>query len=136
MELIMEDVSNINRVELEFSINTSPHLLFNRLSTPSGLAEWFADDVNLSGKVFTFIWENTQQEAELIEKKENKSLKFRWVKEGANSKNFFSFRLSPQDLGKEISLQVIEQLDDNEDLEEAISLWNSQIGDLKRVLGV
>lgn len=136
MELIMEDVSNINRVELEFSINTSPHLLFNRLSTPSGLAEWFADDVNLSGKVFTFIWENTQQEAELIEKKENKSLKFRWVKEGVNSKNFFSFRLSPQDLSKEISLQVIEQLDDNEDLEEAISLWNSQIGDLKRVLGV
>ncbi len=132
----MEDVNTINRVDLEFTINTSPQLLFNRLSTPSGLAEWFADDVNLSGKVFTFIWENTQQKAELIEKKENKSLKFRWIKEDSNPKIFFSFRLSPHDLTKELSLQVIEQLDDNEDLEDAISLWSSQIGDLKRILGV
>jgi len=132
----MDNVKTTNRIELEFTINTSPHLLFNRLSTPSGLAEWFADDVDLSGKIFTFIWEDTQQKAELIEKKENKSLKFRWMKEGDNSKNFFSFRLSPHDLTKELSLQVIEQLDDNEDIEEAISLWSSQIGDLKRALGV
>lgn len=132
----MEEVSTINRVELEFTINTSPHLLFNRLSTPSGLSEWFADDVNLSGKTFTFVWENTQQKAEMLEKKENKSVKFRWLKEGANPKNFFSFRLSPHELTRELSLQVIEQLDDNEDVEDAISLWNSQIGELKRILGV
>ena len=132
----MEDVSTLNRVELEFTINTSPHLLFNRLSTPSGLAEWFADDVNLSGKTFTFVWDNTQQKAELLEKKENKSIKFRWLKEGSNPKNFFSFKLSSHDLTRELSLQVIEQLDDNEDIEDAISLWNSQIGDLKRILGV
>lgn len=65
----MEGISTLNRIELEFTINTSPQILFNRLSTPSGLSEWFADDVNLSGKVFTFVWENTQQKAELIEKK-------------------------------------------------------------------
>lgn len=132
----MEEVNTLNRVELEFTINTSPQLLFNRLSTPSGLAEWFADDVNLSGKVFTFIWEGTQLKAELLEKKENKSLKFRWLKEDSNPKSFFSFRLSPHDLTKELSLQVIEQLDDNEDVEDAISLWNNQIGELKRILGV
>ncbi|RPH33232.1 MAG: SRPBCC domain-containing protein [Bacteroidales bacterium] len=132
----MEEISTKNRIELEFTINTSPHLLFNRLSTPSGLAEWFADDVNLSGKTFTFVWENVQQKAELLEKKENKSIKFRWIKDGANPKNFFSFKLSPLDLTRELSLQVVEQLDDNEDVEDAISLWNSQIGDLKRILGV
>lgn len=132
----MEEISTLNRVELEFTINTSPHILFNRLSTPSGLSEWFADDVNLSGKIFTFFWENTQQKAELLEKKENKSIKFRWIKDGVNPKNFFSFRLSSHELTRELTLKVIEQLDENEDLEEAISLWNSQIGDLKRILGV
>ena len=40
---------------LEYTINSSPKVLFNRLSTPGGLAEWFADDVNLEGKIFTFI---------------------------------------------------------------------------------
>lgn len=134
--MIMEDVSTINRVDLEFTINTSPYLLFNRLSTPSGLSEWFADNVNLSGKIFTFIWENTQVKAELLEKKENKSIKFRWIKEGSNPKNFFSFRLTTQDMTGEQTLQVVEQLDENEDLEEAISLWTSQIGELKRILGV
>ena len=132
----MEDISTINRVELEFTINTSPQILFNRLSTPSGLSEWFADDVNLSGKVFTFVWDNTQQKAELIEKKDNKSIKFRWLKEGANPKSFFSFKLSSHELTRELTLKVTEQLDESEDLEDAISLWNSQIGDLKRILGV
>lgn len=132
----MEDISILNRVELEFTINTSPQILFNRLSTPSGLSEWFADDVNLSGKVFTFVWENTQQKAEVIEKKENKNIKFRWIKEGSNPKNFFSFNLSSHELTRELTLKVTEQLDESEDLEDAISLWNSQIGELKRILGV
>ncbi len=43
----MEDVKTLNRIELEFSLNTPQHLLFNRLSTPSGLSEWFADNVNV-----------------------------------------------------------------------------------------
>lgn len=132
----MEEVNTISRVELEFTINTTPHLLYNRLATPSGLAEWFADDVNLSGKVFTFIWEGTQLKAEIIEKKENKSIKFRWLKEGNSLKNFFSFRIMVHELTSELTLQVVEQLDESEDIEEATSLWISQVGELKRILGV
>ena len=132
----MEDIKALNRIELEFAFNTSPHLLFNRLSTPSGLAEWFADDVNVSGKIYTFIWDNTQLQAELLEKKENKSIKFRWLKEGSNPQNYFSFRIITHEITGEGALQVIEQLDENEDPEESISLWNSQIGELKRILGI
>jgi len=132
----MEDVKILNRIELEFALNTSPHLLFDRLSTPSGLSEWFADDVNISGKIYTFIWDNTQLKAELLEKKENKNIKFRWLKEGSDPKNFFAFRIVVPEFSREVALQVIEQLDENEDAEESISLWTSQIGDLKRVLGI
>lgn len=132
----MEDLKTINKIELEFALNTSPNLLFNRLSTPSGLAEWFADDVNLSGNIYTFIWNNTQQKAELLEKKENKIIKFRWLKEGSNPKNYFTFRIITQEMTGEVALQVVELLDSSEDPEESISLWNSQIGELKRILGI
>ena len=54
------------KFELEYAINSSPNVLFNRLSTPGGLSEWFADDVNLHGDIFTFIWEETEQQAEVM----------------------------------------------------------------------
>ncbi len=132
----MEDTKTINKIELEFALNTSPAILFSRLYTPSGLAEWFADDVKLSGKVYTFIWDQTQQKAELLEKKENKYVKFRWLKEGSNTKNYFTFKIHVHELTGELALQLIELLDSAEDRDEAISLWNYQIGELKRVLGI
>ncbi len=42
------------RYEIEFPINSSPQLLYQYISTPSGLAEWFADDVNSRGGIFYF----------------------------------------------------------------------------------
>ena len=44
------------RYEIEFPINSSPQLLYQYISTPSGLSEWFADNVNSRGEFFTFIW--------------------------------------------------------------------------------
>ena len=52
------------KIELEYTLNTSPGILFNRLATPSGLSEWFADDVMVDGKIFTFIWKGSEQRAE------------------------------------------------------------------------
>ena len=43
------------KLELEYIINTSPTILFNCLSTPSGLSEWFADDVNIKNDRYTFF---------------------------------------------------------------------------------
>lgn len=58
-----------NKFELEYSINSSPKILYNRLSTPGGLAEWFADDINIQGNTYTFIWDGSEQQAELVTKK-------------------------------------------------------------------
>ena len=41
--------------EFEYIINTSPIILFNCLTTASGLSEWFCDDVNLKDDNFTFF---------------------------------------------------------------------------------
>ena len=61
---------------LEYTINCSPQVLYPRLSTPSGLSEWFADNVTLKGNMFTFEWEENEQNAEIVGKKENKYVFF------------------------------------------------------------
>jgi uncharacterized protein YndB with AHSA1/START domain len=137
----METVKTNTTIELEFTLNTSPSILFNRLSTPSGLAEWFADDVNLNGNVFSFIWDKVEHKAEVISKKENKFIRFRWLNNGLppNKDTYFEFRINLDELTAGLSLFVTEVLDydtDEDEVEDTTSLWEHQISELKRNLGV
>ena len=43
------------KYEMEFTFQSSPQLLYQYISTPSGLSEWFADNVNSRGEVYTFL---------------------------------------------------------------------------------
>ena len=52
------------KYELEFQLNSSPQLLYQYISTPSGLSEWFADNVNSRGEFFTFIWDGSEEKAD------------------------------------------------------------------------
>ena len=49
------------KFELEYPIQASSQLLFQYISTPSGLSEWFADNVNSRGEFFTFIWDDSRK---------------------------------------------------------------------------
>jgi len=122
------------KFELEYTINSSPKVLFNRLSTPGGLAEWFADDVNLQGKVFTFIWEGTEQKAEVMLKKDNKFIRFHWVID-EDSKTFFEFRISQDELTGDVSLLITDFAEEDEK-NDSIDLWDTQIAELKHVIGL
>jgi len=64
---------------LEYPMNCSPLVLYPRLSTAGGLAEWFAENVNVEGKYFIFIWDGTSQKAEVTQKKDNYFIRFHWV---------------------------------------------------------
>lgn len=120
------------KIELEYIVNTSPKVLYNRLSTPGGLAEWFADDVNLKGKVFTFIWNNSEQKAEILQKKDLKYIRFRWL---GDTEDYFEFRLKQDELTGDLAL-LITDFADEDDQEDTIELWNSQIADLKHAIGL
>ena len=122
------------KIELEYTLNTSPKVLFSRLSTPSGLSEWFADNVNLKGNIFTFVWEDSEQQAELVSMKENKSIRFKWI-DDENSNNYFEFRINQDELAGGLALLVTDFIDEYEK-EETAELWDSQIAALKRVLGL
>jgi len=119
------------KIQLEYPINCSPKVLFNRLSSASGLAEWFADDVRVKGNLFTFVWEGAEQQAERTLFKEDRLVRFNWIDE---EDSYFEFRINKEELTGDVSLLVFDFSDEDEE-EETVGLWNSQIADLKRILG-
>lgn len=124
-------MSDKSKVQLEYPINCSPKVLYNRLSTASGLAEWFADDVRVKGNFYTFVWEGAEQEAERTLHKEDQLVRFNWLDE---DEEYFEFRITKDELTGDVALVVIDFTDEDEE-EETTSLWDSQIADLKHILG-
>ncbi|CAM3419079.1 SRPBCC domain-containing protein [Flavobacterium longum] len=123
------------RYELEFPLNSSPQLLYQYISTPSGLSEWFADNVNSRGEFFTFIWDDMQQKARLVSKKTGEKVKFRWVDDHDQDTDlYFEMRILEDEITKDVSLMVIDYADEDE-LDESKLLWENQVADLKHVIG-
>ena len=77
------------RYEIEFPINSSPQLLYQYISTPSGLSEWFADNVNSRGEFFTFIWNDSEEKARLASKTTGEKVKFKWVDDKGKDTEYF-----------------------------------------------
>ena len=123
------------KYELDFPLNSSPQLLYQYISTPSGLSEWFADNVNSRGEFFTFIWDGSEEKARLSSKKTGEKVKFRWIDEGNRDTDFyFELRILEDEITKDVSLMVTDYAVE-EDLEESKLLWENQISDLKHVIG-
>lgn len=120
------------KFELEFVIQSSPQLLYQYLSTPSGLSEWFADDVNSRGELFTFIWDGSEEEAKLLKKKSDEFVKFTWTDQDDDC--FFEMKIIVDEITKDVSLFITDFAEEDEE-EEAKMLWANQVGDLKQVLG-
>ena len=123
------------KYELEFPIHASPSLLYQYISTPSGLSEWFADNVNSRGELFTFIWDDSEEKAKLIAKGSGERVKFRWLDEdGEDTDYFFEIKIMEDEITKDVSLVVVDFSEEDE-LEESKLLWENQVSDLKHVLG-
>ena len=120
------------KYELEFPIQASPNMLYQYISSASSLTEWFADDVNSRGKIFSFFWDGLEEKAELISSKNNQFVKFKWLDNEDNS--FFEIRIVVDELTKDASL-IITDFSDEDEVDESKMLWESQIADLKQVLG-
>jgi len=106
-------------------------ILFNRLSTASGLSEWFADNVTIKGDVYIFVWEGIEQRAKLLKSKDCEYIQFQWEDE---DEDYFEFRISEDDVTGESALILTDFVEPDEEID-AIELWDAQINELKHVLG-
>jgi uncharacterized protein YndB with AHSA1/START domain len=123
------------KYELEFPINASPSLLFQYISTPSGLSEWFADNVNSRGEYFTFIWNDSEEKARMTAKKTGERIKFRWLDEDEKDTDYScEIRIVEDEITNDVSL-VITDYAFQEDLREAEQLWENQVSELKHIIG-
>lgn len=123
------------KFELEYTLNSSPRVLFSRLSTPEGLCEWFADNVTVDGDVFSFFWQKSESKARLSALKENKLVRFEWLDREDEDSNYFEFRINIEELTGDVAL-IISDFAEPDEKEDAIYLWDTQITDLKRLLGI
>ncbi|MDF4203249.1 MULTISPECIES: START-like domain-containing protein [Maribacter] len=120
------------KFEIEFVIQSSPQMLYQYLATPSGLSEWFADNVNSRGEKFTFIWDGAEEEAKLLKRKTDEFVRFAW--DEAEDDSFFEMKIIVDEITKDVSLFITDFAEDDE-IDESKMLWTNQVSDLKQVLG-
>jgi len=126
--------SKKKKIRLEFEIRASPSLLYNYISSPSGLSQWFCHDVIVKNHAYIFRWDENgdESEADLIKEVHGKYIKFRW--KGSEADEFFEFEILSDDLTNDTAL-VITDFIDPIDEKNIAQLWENQVHELKMLLG-
>lgn len=123
------------KFEQEYLLKTSPKVLNSMLMTPSGLSEWFSDDVNIKEDIYTFYWNGSEEQARLLGKKSNEYIKFQWLEdEEEDLDTYLEIRFKVDPMTKAVVLNLTSFAEEDE-LEEVQLYWENTINDLKRVIG-
>lgn len=121
------------KFEIEFVIRASAEMLYEFISTPSGLSEWFCDDVNIRNEIYSFMWEGQEQKAKVVKEIPESLIRFQWLEKMDGS--YFEFRIQRDELTNDISLMITDFASDKGEEESSRLLWHSQIDKLLHVLG-
>lgn len=108
--------------------------LWNHLTTPPGLSAWFADHVVIDDNVYTFRWDKDEQQAEVLEIKPETSVRYRWRDEESEHA-YFEFIIHSVELTGATALEITDFAEPGEK-KDSIDLWDTQVEELKRTLGI
>jgi hypothetical protein len=117
---------------LEFPVKCSPGILFEFLSSHSGLQEWFADKVDERDGIYSFNWNGSEDKAELLESEEDKFIRYRWVHSPKDE--YFEFRIEKTEISNQTIL-LIKDFADKKEIKDQSRLWEYQIKDLFHRIG-
>lgn len=118
--------------ELEYPVRCSPSILYEFLSTPAGLQEWFADKVDFRDNIFSFSWNGATEEAEVLEQEEEEFIRLRWLH--APNGEFFEFRIQISEVTNETIL-VVKDFAEKKEIADQSQLWDYQVKDLFHRIG-
>lgn len=128
-------MSEKRKIELEYLLKTSVKVFEGLVFTPSGLAEWFADDIDVKDDIYNFHWDGSNEKARLIGKKVGSFIRWQWLTdEEEGLETYFEILYSVDAMTKAVVLQITDYADE-EDYDEIKMLWESAVVELKRVLG-
>ena len=117
---------------LEYPVRSSPAILFEFLSTPAGLQEWFAEKVDERDGLFSFTWNGSTERAELVEMEEGRFAKYRWL--DSPDEEFFEFSVEKSEVSNQTIL-VIKDFAEKKDIADQKRLWDFQVNDLFHRIG-
>jgi uncharacterized protein YndB with AHSA1/START domain len=117
---------------LEYPVRCSPSILFEFLSTPAGLQEWFADRVDERDNIFFFSWNGSSQRAEVLESQEEKFIRFHWL--DAPKEEYFEFSIEKSEITNQTIL-VVKDFAEKKEVKDQSMLWDYQVKDLFHRIG-
>jgi len=117
---------------LEFPVRCSPVILYDFLASPAGLQEWFADRVDDRDNVFSFTWNGTIEKAEVLEKEQDKFIRFHWLH--TPKEEFFEFKIEKSEVTNQTIL-VIKDFAEKKEIKDQSMVWNYQVKELFHRLG-
>ncbi len=122
----------------EFEINASKKMLYPYFTTASGLAQWFADDVNIDeDKIFNFIWEGEDHKAKMSSHRSNAYAKFVFLnpdKSEMDDPDWIEFRIEVNELTETTFIRV-QEYSEFDDKEEQAEVWEGLLQNLKEIVG-
>lgn len=124
------------KYSVEFVLgNASQNSLWRMLTDSTSLEQWFAVKVSVrDGRFYTFKWEENVQEVERTINKPISHVRYNWLAEDRVG-TYFEFKIHTLELSSEIALEVVGFAEPDE-VADAKFLWESQVGMLKRKLGI
>lgn len=125
-------MSEKKKFNIEYEIRSSPRILYGFISEPNGLMQWFADEVKVRDQVYTFTWDDEQQKAKCLVKKENKSVRFKWVDDEPQC--YFEMEILQDELTNDVALSITDFAPE-ENIVERKQIWDNQVEYLISVLG-
>ncbi|MFI5188025.1 MAG: START-like domain-containing protein [Chitinophagales bacterium] len=117
---------------LEYPVRCSPSILYEFLSTPAGLQEWFADKVDERDNVFFFSWNGSSQKAEVMESQEEKFIRFHWL--DTPKEEYFEFSIEKSEITNQTIL-IVKDFAEKKELKDQSMLWDYQVKDLFHRIG-
>ncbi len=117
---------------LEYPVRCSPGILYEFLSSPAGLQEWFADIVDERDGVFSFSWNGTEEYANVVDKEADKFIRFHW--EHSAKGEYFEFSIEKSEVTNQTIL-IVKDFAEKKDIKDQALLWDHQVKDLFHRLG-
>lgn len=116
---------------LEYEVKSSPKILYSFLLEPNALAQWFADEVNQRDEVYEFSWDDEVHVAKLVNARENKSVKYKWMDD---EPYYFEMEIVQDELTNDVALSITDYAV-SENMDDRKLIWDNQIEYLQSVIG-
>ena len=117
---------------LEYPVRCSPGILYEFLSTPTGMQEWFADKVDERDGLYSFSWNGSSEEAEVMESEEDKFIRYHWI--NSPKDEYFEFKIDKSEVTN-LTILTITDFAEKKEIKDQSQLWETQVKDLFYRLG-